>query len=884
MRTRNKQHEDPTTPPRSLSDRSKDGVGKLLSRISSRRSTGKKKEDNHLPWPDHAITSEEGSEEQYSQNTDVRPSSNADTPGTSFPQEKGIENSVSCVLPGKTEDTCEMEWEDGFIPMPYSGDNCQKGVVVEFYDSPSSSKKKTIRRASPEDKELAELVHKVHLLCLVARGRLVDRACNDPLIQAALLSLLPSYFLKIADVPNVTADVVAPLIRWFHENFRVECSDLSERSFESRLTFALESRRGTAEEVAALSVALFRALNLTARFVSILDVAPLKPAIDTSESPSQDAKWADSGIFDSSTLMVTKSRQVSVSPVCSPSQKLGFKDKISYSKGTMLDTPASTHIEHSEACQTKAEGSKRKGDLEFDLQLEMAVFATAAGSHKSKLISESKDLPSPSSYVSSYSNKLKRIKNEDASVNSHGISTAVGSKKVGASLYWAEVFCSGENSTGKWVHVDAVNLIIGGEDKVDAATSACKRTLRYVVAFAGNGAKDVTRRYCTKWYTIASKRIKSQWWDAVLAPLKELESRATGGVVPMDVQPGTVPNEQEMVKASRDSQSSLEDMELQIRALTEPLPTNQQAYRNHHLYAIERWLNKYEILYPKGPTLGYCSGHAVYPRTCVQILQTKQRWLREGLQIKANESPAKVLKHFSKHSKAQTSEPDVCKEADDEGTFSLYGKWQTEPLDLPHARNGIVPKNERGQVDVWSEKCLPHGTVHLRLPRVVPVAKRLEIDFARAMVGFEFRNGRSVPIFEGIVICSEFKDAIIEAYTEEEEKREAEEKKHNEAQATLRWYQLISSMITRQRLNDTYGDASTSEVPSQPLNRNESGGKPESSSYGEGRRKFVSRPDLRALTEDHEHIFPVEDQSFDEESSVRTKRCPCGFLVQVEEF
>lgn len=47
-------------------------------------------------------------------------------------------------------------------------------------------------------------------------------------------------------------------------------------------------------------------------------------------------------------------------------------------------------------------------------------------------------------------------------------------------------------------------------------------------------------------------------------------------------------------------------------------------------------------------------------------------------------------------------------------------------------------QNERGQVDVWSEKCLPPGTVHLRLPRLVPVAKRLEIDFAPAMVGFDF--------------------------------------------------------------------------------------------------------------------------------------------------
>ena len=33
-----------------------------------------------------------------------------------------------------------------------------------------------------------------------------------------------------------------------------------------------------------------------------------------------------------------------------------------------------------------------------------------------------------------------------------------------------------------------------------------------------------------KWYRIASQRINSAWWDAVLAPLKELEAGAVGGM------------------------------------------------------------------------------------------------------------------------------------------------------------------------------------------------------------------------------------------------------------------------------------------------------------------------------------------------------------------
>jgi xeroderma pigmentosum group C-complementing protein len=73
-----------------------------------------------------------------------------------------------------------------------------------------------------------------------------------------------------------------------------------------------------------------------------------------------------------------------------------------------------------------------------------------------------------------------------------------------------------------------------------------------------------------------------------------------------------------------------------------------------------------------------------------------------------------------------------------------------------------VSKNERGQVDVWSEKCLPPGTVHLRLPRLFQVAKRLGIDYAPAMVGFDYRSGRCLPVFDGIVVCTEFQSAILE--------------------------------------------------------------------------------------------------------------------------
>lgn len=140
-------------------------------------------------------------------------------------------------------------------------------------------------------------------------------------------------------------------------------------------------------------------------------------------------------------------------------------------------------------------GSKSKGDVEFDMQLEMALLATAFKVQENNA--------EPGVDDSSFMLKrLKRLRGEEdpapskeSLAPSQVISTAVGASKAGCPLYWAEVYCSREKSTGKWMHVDAVNDLVDGEHKVEAVAYACKKSLRYVVAFAGNGAKDVTRRF-----------------------------------------------------------------------------------------------------------------------------------------------------------------------------------------------------------------------------------------------------------------------------------------------------------------------------------------------------------------------------------------------------
>ncbi|XP_022759202.1 DNA repair protein RAD4 isoform X2 [Durio zibethinus] len=941
---------------------SHEGVNKVLRPANRRYSSRKKEKNENVRQNDPKTNEQEIVHTMVAENASMAEDCIRDAVGTSR-LEVDVENHQDTLF-DDSEDMNDSDWEDGSIPkldpVDHSPTEHVKGLTIEFDEPSGSAGRKPVHRASAEDKELAELVHKVHLLCLVARGRLIDNACDDPLIQASLLSLLPIHLSKISEVSNVTANALSPLVTWFHNNFHVRSLVRAERSFPNALAFALETREGTSEEIAALSVALFRALKFTARFVSILDVASVKPEADKYESSSQEAKRVGGGIFSTSTLMVANPKEISIPS--SHVKSSSCHEKADHSENSLrsshknkggcstcsdtqsrYSTAANELTDATSTCQvqsdtsgqcrpTKSQGLRRKGDLEFEMQLAMAISATTVGTHEN--ISGSSDLKilngNNSLEASTPTKRWKRIERVESSTCSPELSTALGSRKIGSPLFWAEVYCGGENLTGKWVHVDVVNAIIDGEQKVEDAAAACKTSLRYVVAFAGRGAKDVTRRYCVKWYKIAPKRVNSVWWDSVLAPLRELESGATGGVINFDKLHDNASNEQEKIKVSRMSEypgadspsnhvilpkksgqeaskeygskievesslkdsfvatrNSLEDMELETRALTEPLPTNQQAYKNHALYALERWLTKYQILNPRGPILGYCSGHPVYPRTCVQTLKARERWLREGLQVKGNEIPAKVLKRSAKLKKVQVSEEDDYDENDSKGTIELYGKWQLEPLCLPHAVDGILPKNERGQVDVWSEKCLPPGTVHLRLPRVYAVAKRLEIDYAPAMVGFEFRNGRAAPVFDGIVVCTEFKDAILEAYAEEEERRVAEEKKRKEAQAISRWYQLLSSIITRQKLNSYYGDGSSSQPSRDVQDKNNEINATVESSKGDRQSTGLQKGDMGDTMYkevEHEHVFLIENESFDAENSLLTKRCRCGFSIQVEEL
>ena len=85
-----------------------------------------------------------------------------------------------------------------------------------------------------------------------------------------------------------------------------------------------------------------------------------------------------------------------------------------------------------------------------------------------------------------------------------------------------------------------------------------------------------------------------------------------------------------------------------------------------------------------------------------------------------------------------------------------------------------MPKNERGNVEAPPfATALPGGTTHVDVPRVFAACRRLGVDFAPALVGFEASRGGMLPKIAGVVVCSEHAAAVRASALEDDAARQA---------------------------------------------------------------------------------------------------------------
>ncbi|KAF9138216.1 hypothetical protein BGX30_009410 [Mortierella sp. GBA39] len=319
---------------------------------------------------------------------------------------------------------------------------------------------------------------------------------------------------------------------------------------------------------------------------------------------------------------------------------------------------------------------------------------------------------------------------------------------------------------------------------------------------ADNYVTDVTRRYTSQWTTV-TKKLRVQpagptgfdWWAQTMAGLAN-----------------SLPS----------VEKDIEEAELQQAEASERMPTKIGDFNNHPIYALERHLKKFEVLHPKLPVLGHIRGEAIYPRSCVKQVRSKENWLKRARQIKSGQViPIKWIKsrpatifQIRLQQQAALAGGNKMETDDDQGEASgengdqvaLFGEWQTEPYQPPWVVDGRVPRNDYGRQDVFTPAMVPIGGTHLKGRGIGRVARQLGVDFVEAVTGFEFQSRRSVPVIQGIIVPTESAELVMDAYREVTHHADQEAHKKKRTEVLRRWRKLIKGVVLRSRLMEEYGE------------------------------------------------------------------------------
>ncbi|XP_030314372.1 DNA repair protein complementing XP-C cells [Calypte anna] len=693
-------------------------------------------------------------------------------------------------------------------------------------------------------KEVREDTHKVHLLCLLANGFYRNRICSQPDLHAIGLSVIPTHFTK---VPAGRVDLLylSNLMKWFVGTFTIndELSTEKGEPLQSTLErrFAIYAARDD-EELVHIFLIILRALQLLCRLVLSFQPIPLKetsakgkssskrqslsgtserqessattPKAVAKKCPCKKAKQDEKSSESEDSKELKKPRTAQTKRTCktkltsySQEQKESGNEKSSLAEKDVPVRPKNDRRRRvaSKVSYKEESGSDEGSVSDFRISEEESDvsdedFETVSKMQKSSLGSQKSKVTATKSPKTETS-ESRLSKNSYQTESMLGKSTApalppaqrkrnkiISSdeddgqqevRKVMGTDQWLEVFLEPEE---KWVCVDCVHGNVG---QPQLCFTHATKPLSYVVGFDNDGSvRDVTQRYDPMWMTATRKsRVDPEWWEDTLLPYKS-------PFVERDIK---------------------EENEFQVKLQDQPLPTSIGEYKNHPLYALKRHLLKYQAIYPESAAiLGYCRGEAVYSRDCVHTLHSKDTWLKQARVVRIGEVPYKMVKGFSNHArKLRLAEP-TNRDRED---LALFGRWQTEEYQPPIAVDGKVPRNEYGNVYLFLPSMLPVGCVQLRLPNLNRVARKLDIDCAQAITGFDFHGGYSHPVTDGYVVCEEYKEILIAAWENEQAEVEKKEKEKREKRALGNWKLLTKGLLIRERLKQRY---SIKTEPSAP--------------------------------------------------------------------
>uniref|UniRef100_A0A1A8IGJ1 Xeroderma pigmentosum, complementation group C n=2 Tax=Nothobranchius kuhntae TaxID=321403 RepID=A0A1A8IGJ1_NOTKU len=240
-----------------------------------------------------------------------------------------------------------------------------------------------------------------------------------------------------------------------------------------------------------------------------------------------------------------------------------------------------------------------------------------------------------------------------------------------------------------------------------------------------------------------------------------------------------------------------------------------------------------------------------------------------------------MVKGFSNRSRKARMMSEMKEEKD----LPLFGEWQTEEYQPPIAVDGKIPRNEYGNVYLFKACMIPVGCVHVRLPNLHRVARKLGLDAAPAVTGFDYHGGYSHAVTDGYIVCEEDEEVLRAAWVEEQEIQKQKEKEKKEKRAFGNWTLLVKGLLIRERLKQRYnkssglgsashagdaggfssdeeveaeGDASKSKTASETLAMSWPQNRQAEEEDGGTSRLEKKKPTRREKKGQEKHLFPFE--------------------------
>ncbi|KAI5866699.1 Rad4-domain-containing protein [Durotheca rogersii] len=389
--------------------------------------------------------------------------------------------------------------------------------------------------------------------------------------------------------------------------------------------------------------------------------------------------------------------------------------------------------------------------------------------------------------------------------------------------YWSEVLSP---VTKRFLPVDPIvkSIVATSRDLVESLeprggkADKAKQVMAYCIGFSQDGtAKDVTVRYLkknifpgkTKGFRIPEQKIPVYNKHGKVKRYDQFDwfRAAMRGYIRGDRKhPITDVDEEEDstdLKPSKPEKKEVKEGEETL-----------QYYKTSRQYVLERHLKREEALLPTAVAVklfrnkgkgSKTEGENVYLRKDVVTVKSAETWHKQG---RAPIEGVQPLKHAPYRAATTNRRREIAEAEAATGQKvmqPLYSFDQTNWIIPPPIQDGIIPKNEYGNIDMFAEHMCPEGAVHVPYRGVVRVCKRLQIDYAEAVVGFEFGHRMAVPVIQGAVIAEEYYERVFEELKKDEAERKRKENEKRRKEVLTTWRKFLMGLRVVDRFRQEHG-------------------------------------------------------------------------------